>query len=97
MVVFDKNKVAHDLLLAYAITYHKAQGAESDYVINVLSENHKRMRIRNLGYVAETRAKKMQIDVGSIEALKEAIAVDGNKLRDTFLKELLTEQQGLDN
>ena len=97
LVVFDKNKVAHDLLLAYAITYHKAQGAESDYVINVLSENHKRMRIRNLGYVAETRAKKMQIDVGSIEALKEAIAVDGNKLRDTFLKELLTEQQGLDN
>ena len=97
LVVFDKNKVAHDLLLAYAVTYHKAQGAESDYVINVLSENHKRMRIRNLAYVAETRGKKMQIDVGSIEALKEAIAVDGNKLRDTFLKELLKEQQGLDN
>lgn len=89
LVVFDKNKVAHDLLLAYAVTYHKAQGAESDYVINVLSENHKRMRIRNLGYVAETRAKKKQIDVGSVEALKEAIAVDGNKLRDTFLKILL--------
>ena len=95
LLVFDKTKMAHDVLLGYCITDHSAQGSESPYVISIVSPLHSRLHTRNLLYVADTRAKEKHIDIGSIEAFKKGIAINGNQLRDTFLKELLIE--GLDN
>jgi len=92
LVVFDKSKMAHDALLGYCISVHASQGSEADYVINVVSELHSRMLNRNLLYVAVTRAKKKHFDVGSKKAFRDAILIDGNKLRDTFLQELIKEE-----
>lgn len=91
LLVFDKNKMAHDVLLGLAQSVHSSQGSEADYVINIVSDLHTRMHTRNLLYVADTRAKKLNIDIGSVTAFKNGIMVDGNKQRDTFLRELLKE------
>lgn len=88
LIVFDKPKL-QNLLLAYCITIHKSQGSESDYVINIVSEKHTKMLSKNLLYVADTRAKKKVVDVGSISAFNNALLVDEDEQRNTWLKELL--------
>ena len=88
LIVFDKPKL-QNLLLAYCITIHKSQGSESDYVINIVSEKHTKMLSKNLLYVADTRAKKKVVDIGSISAFNNALLVDEDEQRNTWLKELL--------
>jgi ATP-dependent exoDNAse (exonuclease V) alpha subunit len=97
LLVFDKNKMAHDVLLGYCISVHSSQGGSAKATLNIVSEKHRRMHNRNIFYVAGTRAEEIHTDIGSVKAFKEGIKIDGNKQRDTFLKELLTEEQGLDN
>jgi ATP-dependent exoDNAse (exonuclease V) alpha subunit len=43
-------------------------------------------------YVANTRAKKHHINVGSVKAYKDALRVDGVQQRNTWLLDLLTEK-----
>ena len=88
LIVFDKPKL-QNLLLAYCITIHKSQGSESDYVINIVSEKHTKMLSKNLLYVADTRAKKKVIDIGSVSSFNNALLVDEDEQRNTWLKELL--------
>lgn len=88
LIVFNKGKL-NNLLLAYCISVHSSQGSEAKYVINVVSNKHSRMLNRNLLYVADTRSKEMQIDIGSSSAYENALLVDGNQERYTWLKELL--------
>lgn len=88
LIVFDKHNL-DNLLLSYCISVHSSQGSESQYVINIVSDKHKRMLSKNLLYVADTRAKKTTIDIGNITAFNDALLIDGNKERDTWLKELL--------
>lgn len=90
LIVIDKAKLTN-VLLAYCISVHSSQGSEADYVINVVSPLHSKMLNRNLLYVADTRGKKKQIDIGDISTYNEALLIDGNKERDTWLKELLLE------
>ena len=90
LIVFDKNKLKN-LLLAYCISVHSSQGSESDYVINVVSPSHSRMLNRNLLYVADTRSKVLQIDIGDMDTYNRALLVDGNKQRNTWLPRLLKE------
>lgn len=47
-----------DVTLAYAITIHKSQGSEADYVLIILPDTHINMLNRNLLFTAVTRAKK---------------------------------------
>lgn len=89
LIVFDKFKLSN-LLLGYCISVHSSQGSEADYVINVVSPSHKRMLNRNLLYVADTRAKKKHWDIGDVNTYKEALLIDGNTLRNTWLLDLLT-------
>lgn len=63
-----------ELNLAYAITVHKSQGSEFDFVIMPITSNHNVVNNRNLVYTAITRAKKQIALVGNADALKEAIA-----------------------
>ena len=88
LIVYDKLKM-YNLLLAYSISTHKSQGSEADYVINIISPMHKRMLNRNILYVADTRSKIKQIDIGSLTAFNSALLVDGTTERNTWLKELL--------
>lgn len=89
LIVFDKAKL-QNLLLAYCISVHASQGSEAKYVLNVISPSHKRMLNRNLLYVADTRSKIMQIDIGDMATYNDALLIDGNAERDTWLKELMT-------
>lgn len=91
IVVFTKMK-AKNIKLAYAISYHKSQGQESPYVISVVTPNQSRLLNRNLLYVGQTRGKKEQFDIGSIEAMKNALSIDGVERRDTWLYDLLSEE-----
>lgn len=92
IIVFTKMK-AKNIKLAYAISYHKSQGQESPYVISVVTPNQSRLLNRNLLYVGQTRGKKEQFDIGSIEAMKNALSIDGVERRDTWLYDLLRESE----
>ena len=78
-----------ELELAYAITVHKSQGSEFDYVILPLCEVPEKLKYRNLLYTAITRAKKMLIIVGREITAKQMIANNKKTLRYTLLKDLL--------
>lgn len=90
LIVFTKND-EKDLLLSYSQSTHSSQGSESKYVISIVNPIHRRMLNRNLLYVADTRAKVLHIDIGDIKTFNEALLIDGNELRDTWLHEMLLE------
>ena len=80
-----------ELELAYAVTVHKSQGSEYDYVIIPLCDIPSRLVYRNLLYTAVTRAKKMLILVGD-ESIWYAMAENDRKtLRYTTLQKFLKE------
>ena len=87
MIAIDKSKIQY-IKLAYAITYHKSQGQEANYVISVVSPTQSKLLTRNLLYVGETRAKKAQYDIGTLDAMQQALSVDGIEIRDTWLNYL---------
>jgi len=68
-----------DVVLAYAISIHKSQGAEYPAVVVPLLSQHYIMLQRNLLYTAITRAKRLVVLVGSKSAI--AIAVRNNKIQ----------------
>jgi exodeoxyribonuclease V alpha subunit len=71
-----------ELVLAYAVTIHKAQGSEYPAVVFPLLTQHYMMLQRNLLYTAMTRARKLAVIVGSKKAL--AIAVRNNQIQERF-------------
>lgn len=81
----------NNLLLGYAISIHKSQGSQSKAVIVITSPVHKRLLSSNLLYVADSRAEKELIEIGDIETIQEGLKRHENKERETFLKELLEE------
>ena len=87
MIAIDRSKIQY-IKLAYAITYHKSQGQEANYVISVVSPTQSKLLTRNLLYVGETRAKKAQYDIGTLDAMQQALSVDGIEIRDTWLNYL---------
>ncbi len=80
------------LELAYAITIHKSQGSEFDYVIIPVVDIPTKLMYRNLLYTGVTRAKKMLIIVGNLELVNKMIENDRKTLRYTglyhFIKEI---------
>jgi exodeoxyribonuclease V alpha subunit len=74
-----------DLLHAYAISIHKAQGSEFPVVIIPLLTQHYRMLQRNLLYTAVTRAKKLVVLVGSRQAIATAVRNQQVRQRNTRL------------
>lgn len=78
-----------DLMLAYAITIHKAQGAQFDTVIIPLTTSHYIMLKRNLIYTAVTRAVKKVIIVGQKKAIMIAAKTIDSTKRNTSLWEHL--------
>ena len=81
----------NNLLLGYAISIHKSQGSEAKAVIVITSPMHKRMVSANLLYVADSRAKEQLVEIGDIETIKEGLKRHEQKERETFLCELLKE------
>lgn len=80
------------LELAYAVTVHKSQGSEYDYVVLPLFEIPTKLKYRNLLYTAVTRAKKMLICVGEPDVWEEMAQNDRKTLRYTLLKTFITKE-----
>ncbi len=80
-----------DVVLAYAISVHKAQGSEYEAIIFPVVTQHWIMLQRNLVYTALTRARRTAYFVGNLLALKRAIANNRPLRRKTWLGDLLKE------
>ncbi len=83
-VTFEERPVLYDwsdadqLVLAYAVSVHKAQGAEFPAVVVPVLTQHYLMLQRNLLYTAVTRARHLCVLIGSRKAI--GIAVRNNKV-----------------
>lgn len=83
-VDFEGERVAYEfgeldeLVHAFAMSVHKAQGSEYPAVVIPLLTQHYMMLQRNLLYTAITRAKELVVLVGTHKAI--AIAVHNNKI-----------------
>ena len=80
-VDYDFNE-ADQLVLAYAVTVHKAQGSEFPVVVMPMVTAHYMMLQRNLLYTGITRAKQLCVLVGSRRAI--GIAVGNNKVAQRY-------------
>jgi exodeoxyribonuclease V alpha subunit len=83
-VVYPFKEAGH-LLLAYAMTVHKAQGSEYKAVVAVILKEHYMMLKRNLLYTATTRAKQLLIFVAQTEALEIAVSRNDVERRNSLL------------
>ncbi|MFO8084874.1 MAG: ATP-dependent RecD-like DNA helicase [Desulfobacterales bacterium] len=92
-ILFDKRLINYDfteldeIVLAYAISVHKAQGSEYPAVVIPIVTQHFVMLQRNLVYTAVTRAKNLVVMVGKWKALAIGIKNDKTQKRYTLLKE----------
>lgn len=77
---------------AYAVTIHKSQGSEFDYVILPLYTGYTKLLTRNLLYTAMTRAKRMLIIVGNKNVLNYMVDNIESKNRKTGLKEKIIDE-----
>ena len=73
---------ADELVPAYAVSVHKAQGSEYRAVVMTLLTQHYLMLQRNLLYTGITRAKQLCVLVGSRRAL--AMAVKNNEVAERY-------------
>lgn len=76
---------ADQLVLAYAVSVHKAQGSEFPAVVMPVVTSHYMMLQRNLLYTAVTRAKALCVLVGSRKAINIAVRNDKVAQRYTAL------------
>ena len=83
-VVYDFLEM-DELVLAYAISVHKSQGAEYPCVVMPVATQHYMMLQRNLLYTAVTRAKKLVILLGTRKAINIAVRNDKLTQRHTAL------------
>ena len=90
IVPYSKNDML-DIDLAYAITTHKSQGSEFDFVIMPIMNQYYRMLYRQLIYTGLTRAKKLAVFIGQRQSLAMAVNTPNSSMRQTSLKELLLE------
>lgn len=75
------------LRLAYAVTVHKSQGLEYDYIFMPITDSFSIQLVRNLLYTAVTRAKKKVILFGTRTALTKAVLNDTLDSRNTLFTE----------
>ncbi len=96
-VAVYSTSLLENIVLAYAITVHKSQGSEFDYVVVTLYGGSERLYYRNLLYTAVTRAKKMLIVVGSTALFNKMIRSSNRNTRITALKPMIQELAGEDD
>ena len=77
------------LLLGYAISIHKIQGAQNKAIIVVAAKEHSSLLTRNLLYMAFSRAQEKLIVISDEHLLKGALARQENLSRDTWLEDML--------
>lgn len=88
VVVYQREEL-DELVHSYAISVHKSQGSEFDYVILVINAGGFGLMNRNLLYTAVTRAKKMVVIVGKRENIFLMIKNNKVQKRNSMLKYFL--------
>lgn len=73
-VTYTKAQATEFLRLSYALTVHKMQGSEVDWVVLALHDAHGPMLSRKLLYTAVTRAKTGVVIVGQKSAIEQAVS-----------------------
>ncbi len=71
-----------EVVLAYAVSVHKAQGSQYPVVVIPVHTQHYALRQRNLIYTGITRGRKLVVMVGTRKAL--TIAVKNNKTQKRY-------------
>jgi exodeoxyribonuclease V alpha subunit len=95
IIDFDGRRLAYDfgeldeLLPAYALTTHRAQGSEYPAVVLPLHTQHFKLLQRNLLYTAVTRGKQLVVVVGSRRALELAVRNVDTRQRCSLLAQRL--------
>ena len=94
-VAFPDRSIAYaqgdlnDLQPAFAMTVHRAQGAEYPAVVLPMLPQQFPMLQRNLLYTAVTRARRLLVIVGSLRAVRMAVENDEPSRRYSRLTERL--------
>lgn len=95
MVEFDDGikdvKSLTRLKQAYSMSIHKCQGSSAKAVIVLIDPMHGFMCSRNLLYVAVTRARERLVVIGGKYTIIESVAREENTERNTWLKEMLSD------
>lgn len=84
------------LLLGYAISIHKIQGAQNKAIIVVAAKEHSSLLTRNLLYMAFSRAQEKLIVISDEYLLKGALTKQENLSRDTWLEDMLLNPERYD-
>jgi len=90
VICFDGRDLIYDyseldeIVLAYAVSVHKAQGSEYPVVVFPVMTQHYMLLQRNLIYTAITRGKKLVVMIGTRKAL--AIGVNNSKPRKRYTR-----------
>ena len=96
-VLFDDVQVTYqkamlnNLTLAYAISIHKSQGSEFDFVIMCVFNDYGFMLNKQLIYTAITRAKKSLLILGDYQTFIKKSSVNNQNLRKTSLIKRINE------
>lgn len=80
-----------ELILGYAVSIHKIQGAQAKAVIVVIDKSHKNMLTRNLFYVGASRAQQDMTIIADAGAIESGLERQENKERETWLGDMLKE------
>jgi exodeoxyribonuclease V alpha subunit len=80
------------LVPAFAITVHKAQGSEYPAVVLPLARQHGRMLQRRLLYTAVSRAKRLVVLLAEPQALERAVSGTGDRPRVSLLARRLRQE-----
>ncbi len=89
-ISFDGREVDYDfadldeVVLAYAVSVHKAQGSQYPAVVIPVHTQHYMLLQWNLIYTGITRGRKLVVMVGTLKAL--AIAVKNNKTQKRYTR-----------
>ena len=89
-IVFPRSKY-NQIELGYALSCHKLQGSEADYVIIGFDMASNRLLTKEWLYTAITRAKKYCVLTAESKALRFCISTSNIPYKRTFLKDLLKE------
>ena len=88
-IVYLENNDMYKMLLATAVSVHKSQGNQAKCVIVVIDKSHGFFLNRNIEYVAMSRAQEKLIVLGDINTINNALSIQQEKSRETYLKNML--------
>lgn len=80
---------ARQLTLAYAVTIHKAQGAETEAAVIVMDHSNSANAVRKQLYTAVTRARKAVVLIGERKSFQDALSNRREIRRNTGLAEMI--------